>query len=62
MDSNRARQILQSKELIRVLHNDTPVWIDNVMDNDTAEITFIDEHKKGTVAVNLLVESKIPHN
>lgn len=59
MDSARTKMILQSPESIQVLHNGTPVWIENVMDNNTAEITYLDKSdRKDTVPVYLLVENR----
>lgn len=57
MDVNRAKQIMQSKDSIQVLHRGSPVWIDKVMDDNTAEVTYFESNRKETVPVYLLVEN-----
>lgn len=56
MDSNRAKQILNSSENIDVLYNGSPVWLENVKDNNMVEVTYLDTHKKEDVPVYKLVE------
>lgn len=56
MDSKRAKQILQSSESIEVLYNGSPVWLENVKENNTADVTDINSQQKETVPVNLLIE------
>lgn len=57
MDSTRAKQILNSNETIEVLYNNSPVWIENVMDNNVARVSFLDTHRKEEVPVYKLVEN-----
>lgn len=57
MDTKRVKQILGSADSIQVLHNGSPVWIDSVKTNNTADITYInDEDRKENVPVYTLVE------
>lgn len=58
MDVTRARQILQSRESVQVFHRGSPIWIERVMENNTAEISYPDDNKKEVVPVYLLVENK----
>jgi small acid-soluble spore protein H (minor) len=58
MDSRRAKQIMQSTDSVQVLHDGSPVWIEKVMDNNTAEITYFESKKKEVVPVYMLVENK----
>lgn len=57
MDSLRAKQIMQSPETIQVLYEGSPVWLENVNDNNTAEITYFENNRKETVPVYKLVEN-----
>lgn len=58
MDSIRAKEIISSGELIQVLYQGSPVWLENVKDNNMAEITKLDGKDKMEVPVYLLVEDK----
>jgi small acid-soluble spore protein H (minor) len=58
LDSRRAKQIMQSTDSIQVLHEGSPVWIEKVMENNTAEITHFESKKKEVVPVYMLVENK----
>lgn len=57
MDSKRAEQIMQSSETVQVLYQGSPVWIESIKDNNTAEITYIDGKRKIEVPIYLLVEN-----
>lgn len=57
LDSTRAKQILNSNETIEVLYNDSPVWIENVMDNNVARVRFLDSDKTQELPVYELVEN-----
>lgn len=48
---------MQSPETIQVLYEGSPVWLENVNDNNTAEITYFENNRKETVAVYKLVEN-----
>lgn len=58
LDSKRAMQIMHSPDSIQVLYEGSPVWIENVMGNNTAEITHFENNKKEAVPVYMLVENK----
>lgn len=57
MDSERAKQIMKSPDMIQVLYQDTPVWLENVKENNVAEVTRLDKKDKIEVPVYLLVEN-----
>lgn len=57
LDSIRAKQIMKSPEPVQVLYQDIPVWIDNVWDNNIAEVTRMDSRTKIEVPVYMLVEN-----
>lgn len=57
MDSKRAKEILnQTKDNIQVLYNGSPVWIEDVRDNNVAQVTDINTHNRVEAPVNKLVE------
>jgi len=56
MDSNRAKQIMESKGVIEVLYQGTPVWIENVLDDNTVQVSNLQTNVKQDVPVNMLVE------
>lgn len=57
MDSKRAKEILnQTRNNIQVLYNGSPVWIENVNSNNTAEVTDLNNHMRLEAPVNKLVE------
>ena len=57
LDSARAKQIISSKDKIQVLYQGSPVWIESIKDNNTAEITNIDSQERIDVPVYKLVEN-----
>ena len=57
MDSIRAKQIIQSKDNIQVLYRGAPVWIENIKDNNTAEVTTLDRKNRIDVPIYLLIEN-----
>jgi small acid-soluble spore protein H (minor) len=58
LDSIRAKEIISSGDVIQVLYQGSPVWLENVKDNNTAEVTRLDRKDKIEVPVYLLVEDK----
>jgi len=57
MDSSRAKQILNGTGHINVTYQGTPVWIEAVSDNGTAEVSQINGSKsRMQVPVNMLEE------
>ncbi|NLD46794.1 MAG: H-type small acid-soluble spore protein [Clostridiaceae bacterium] len=59
MDSTRAKQIIESNGIIEVLYEGTPVWIENVKDNNTADVSFIKTNIKKDVPIYMLVEKEL---
>lgn len=60
MDSIRAKQIMESDGVIEVLHQGTPVWIENVMNNNMAQVSYIQTNEMKEVPVYMLVEKELP--
>lgn len=59
MDSNRARQIIDSKDNIDVRYQGAPVWLEGISDNNTVEVTSLSGHKERMkVPVNMLEEKR----
>lgn len=56
MDSTRAKQIIESKGVIEVLYQGTPVWIENVLDDNTVQVSNIQTNDKQDVPVSMLEE------
>jgi small acid-soluble spore protein, H-type len=56
LDSERAKQIISSSDNIEVLFDGTPVWINSVDANNTAQITYLENHNKQVVPVYKLIE------
>ncbi len=57
MDSQRAKEIMKSGDIVQVLYQGSPVWLDKVNDNNVAEVTRLDRKDKLEVPVYLLVEN-----
>ncbi|GAE89866.1 H-type small acid-soluble spore protein [Acetivibrio straminisolvens] len=62
MDAIRAHQILESQQIIEVLHQGSPVWIEKVMDNNMAHVSFIHTNEEKDVPLYMLVEKELPKN
>ena len=60
MDSIRAKQILESKGVIEVLYQGSPVWIENVLENNNAQVSYMQSNEKTEVPVYMLVEKDLP--
>lgn len=58
LDSERVKDIIKSKDVIQVLYQGSPVWVNQVRDNNVAEVTRLDRKDKIEVPVYLLVENK----
>lgn len=57
MDLKRAKQIMESRDTIRVLYERKPVWIESLNEIDnTAQISFTGSSGEEIVSVNKLVE------
>lgn len=60
MDTIRAQQIIESDQVIEVLHEGTPVWIEKVMNNSIAQVSNIQTNERKEVPVYMLVEKELP--
>lgn len=56
MDTERAKEILTQSGNIQVLYDGTPVWLENIKDNNTVQVTYLDTHRREDVPVYKLVE------
>lgn len=56
MDIERAQEIIQSPETIYVTFQNTPVWLDEIKDEDRIVIRDLNSDTKMEVAVEELVE------
>ncbi|MGE5474715.1 MAG: H-type small acid-soluble spore protein [Ignavibacteriales bacterium] len=57
MDASRAKEIMQSPDVIKVLYQGAQVWIQNVNSDNTAEVTYMENGGNFNVPVKLLEES-----
>jgi len=62
MDAARAQQIIESDQVIEVLHEGSPVWIEKVMDNNMAHVSYIHTKEEKDVPLYMLVEKELPKN
>ncbi|HOM03777.1 MAG TPA: H-type small acid-soluble spore protein [Acetivibrio sp.] len=62
MDAVRAQQILKSDQIVEVLHEGAPVWIEKVMDNNMAHVSYIKTKEEKDVPLYMLVEKELPKN
>lgn len=62
MDSNRAKKIMESDGVIEVLYQGSPVWIENVLDNNIVQVSNIKTNDKKEVPAYMLVEKELPGN
>jgi len=56
LDIKRAQEIIQSPETIYVTFQNTPVWLDEIKDEDRIVIRDLNSDTKMEVAVEELVE------
>lgn len=59
MDSKRARQIIESHGVIGVNFHDDPVWIEQINNDDTAQVTVLGNNEQMEVPVTELSEDNI---
>ena len=50
--------IIQSPDSIQVMHEGSPVWIEKVIDDNSAEITFFGKGKKEIIPLRQLIEDR----
>lgn len=56
MDIQRAKQILKLPDVVQVSFQGAPVWIENIKDNNTAEVTNLETRSRMNVPVDKLTE------
>lgn len=56
MDAVRAKQIIDSTDNVSVLYQGSPVWLEDVKDNNTVLVTYLDSQLKEDVPAYKLVE------
>ncbi|HYF75238.1 MAG TPA: H-type small acid-soluble spore protein [Candidatus Nitrosocosmicus sp.] len=57
MDINRAEEIINSKGVIEVTYNNSPVWIENVIREDaTAQVRLLTNNQSLNIPVESLNE------
>lgn len=57
MDNESARRIVESLGVIEVLYNGSPVWIENVINNN-AVVSYLDSKNRVEVPIEELIERK----
>lgn len=57
MDSERAKQIIESHGVIAVNYHDSPVWIEQIKDTQNAEVTTLDTNQRMEVPMEKLFET-----
>jgi small acid-soluble spore protein H (minor) len=55
LNIDRARQIVESQGVIEVTYDGSPVWIENIR-NDNAEVTYLGTRRREEVPINVLME------
>lgn len=51
MDKNEAKQVIESYGVIEVRYNHSPIWIEQINDDDTAEVTDLDTNIRMEVPI-----------
>ncbi len=51
MDADRAKQIMESHGVIEVFYNQTPIWLEQIKNDGTAEVTTLDSHIRFDVPI-----------
>lgn len=58
LDTKRAKEILNNtKGAIQVLYQGSPVWLEDVKENNSAVVSYIESHERVEVPVYKLVEN-----
>lgn len=60
MDIGRAKQIIESQGVIAVNYHNSPVWIEQLKDNENAEVTTLDTNQRIEVSIDELDEANFP--
>ena len=56
MNSERIKQIIESHGVIAVNYHDSPVWLEQITDEQTVEVTTLDTNQRLEVPVDQLTE------
>jgi H-type small acid-soluble spore protein len=56
LDIERAKQIIESHGVIAVNYHDSPVWIEQIKNNQDVEVTTLDTNQRIEVLIDQLVE------
>lgn len=60
MDVKRVEEIINSKGIIAVTYKDSPVWIENVIkDNSTAHVKLLSSNETMNIPVEELTEKEV---
>lgn len=57
MDLDRARAIVESHGVIAVKYHGAPIWIENINDGSTVQVSFLDTKERAEVPVEQLEEA-----
>jgi H-type small acid-soluble spore protein len=57
VDSIRAKQIIESHGVIAVNYHNSPVWIEQIKDQDKVEVTTLDTNQRMEVPMEQLIEA-----
>jgi H-type small acid-soluble spore protein len=60
LDIGRAKQIIESEGVIAVNYHNSPVWIEQLKDNENAEVTTLDTNQRIEVSIDELDEANFP--
>jgi H-type small acid-soluble spore protein len=60
LDIGRAKQIIESQGVIAVNYHNSPVWIEQLKDNENAEVTTLDTNQRIEVSIDELDEANFP--
>lgn len=60
MDNQRIREIVESHGVIGVTFHDNPVWIEQVNNDATAQVTVLTTNERLEVPITQLTESDMP--
>lgn len=56
LDIKRAKEIVESHGVIEVVYHGAPVWIENINDGSTIQVSFLDSRERTEVPVEQLEE------
>jgi small acid-soluble spore protein H (minor) len=56
VDIRRAKEIVESHGVIDVLHQNSPVWIEDINDGNLVQVSYLDTKERTSVPVSELQE------